>query len=906
MIPRPLVFLRAVLLPAAGLLSAGGGLAQGIVAPAPAAESPPEPARLSVFEVSTTRDEGYQARSTLSGTRTGELLVNVPVSISVMNAEFLQDIGADTLDRALEFAIGIQPEGEAYSTEGTIARGIQSSGGNSRVRNFFVWLPPTDTYNIERVEVIRGPNTVLYGETDPGGLVNSLSKRALGRNRQDLVLKVGSHGLARATVDVDRKLTEQLALRLNLLYQDAETWRNWEFDRRRAADLVASWRPSRTTTVHAQVERGEIDRNRTIPIPPDMFTNWTGAAVPFGAANAGATSFTNTGTSQINTSATIPFQMMLDGRIFDLSNAAYRAYRQSAGGTALELFDRDFSSRLYTKPGGPPAIAPIYASRMAGREIMPRTDNWSGPDSQEKESWINAGLSFQKQLGALTLELAGNWTDNRFDRYRPNTPSNGVRIDPNTNFPGTGESYLGEMYIDLQWINGHTRDAIRSYRAQAVYDADLGFTKQRLLVAWNHDFFTHRVRNGGEVVLPGTPAFAGTQIGRNQVRRRVYLADGNANRSTFGPRTVPGVTDYVVLTENQFWDTTSQGVSVAMLGQFLSERVRTMVGYRSDTFREYRVVPGARDADFRTRFDFVNGATWRRESQPSMSYGAVVRILPQLLAYANYAEAFRVGNQASLIDDSPPGPRIGSGLDYGLRFDLLGSRLTGGVTFYDIDFTNNTRAITPAVIQAFRRLMDQVDPADPRTFGGNDTVTTASTGYEIELVANPTKSWRLSTSYSHTKPVDTDSYPRFLELMGTIEKAQARIDPTIYRADFPIVDGFRRSISNGTVASGTRQNAFSLVTRYTFEQAWLKGFYVAGAARWKSELFSPGAAYGDIPAYRSYDGNVGYRTRLLKRPVTFTLSVQNLLDRIYVSGVRPGFYTYSPPREFSLTMRTQL
>ena len=864
-----------------------------------------EAVKLSVFEVNTTRDEGYQSRTTLSGTRTGELLVNIPVSISVMNAEFLQDIGADTLDRALEFAVGIQPEGEAYSTEGTIARGIQSSGGNSRVRNFFIWLPPTDTYNVERVEVIRGPNTVLYGETDPGGLVNTLSKRAMGINRQSLVLKAGSHGLARATFDVDRKINDQLALRLNLLFQDSETWRNWEYDNRRAADLVASWRPAKSTTIHAQVERGVVDRNRTIPIPPDMFTNWTGAAVPFGAATTGATSFANTGTSQINTSATVPFQLMLGGQIFDLSNAAYRAYRQSSGGTALELFDRDFSARLYTKPGGPPAIGPAYAGRMAGREIMPRTDNWSGPDSQEKESWVSTGLSFQHQIGPLALELAGNWTDDKFDRYRPNTPSNGVRIDPNTSFPGTNRSYLGEMYIDLQWINGHTHDAIQSYRAQAVYDLDLGFTQQRVLVSGNHDFFTHRVSNGGEVILPGAPGFAGTQIGRNQVRRRVYLADGNANRATFGPRTIPGVTDYVVLTDNQYWDTTSRGVSLALLGRFFGERLRTMAGYRRDDFREFRVVPGPRDADFRTKFDFVNGKSWRQESQPSTSYGAVLRVLPQVLVYANYAEAFRVGNQASLIDDSPPGPRIGSGLDYGLRFDLWGSRITGGVTFYDIDFTNNTRAITPAVIQAFRRLMAEVDPNDARTFGGNDTVTTASTGVELELVANLTKNWRLSANYSHTKPVDTNSFPRFLAMTRTIEAAQARLDPTLYRADFPIVDGFRRSISNGQVASGTRQDAFSLVTRYTFDRSFLKGVYVSGAARWKSALVSPGAAYGDIPGYTSYDGTVGYRTRLLKRPITFALAVQNLLDDIYVSGVRPGFYTYSPPRDYSLTMRTQ-
>src|SRR5205814_1273870 len=97
-------------------------------------------------------DHGYQATSTLSGTRTGELLKDIPVSISVLTPELLSDLGAMSFTEAVVYAPGVQDQGNAYSTNDTIMRGVRSdtiSGAGNLTRNFFITNAPVDLYNIE-------------------------------------------------------------------------------------------------------------------------------------------------------------------------------------------------------------------------------------------------------------------------------------------------------------------------------------------------------------------------------------------------------------------------------------------------------------------------------------------------------------------------------------------------------------------------------------------------------------------------------------------------------------------------------------------------------------------------------------------------------------------------------------
>src|SRR5689334_22893057 len=81
--------------------------AQTVPAPAPS-PAQDDPVELSPFEVTTRKDIGYASPTAMSGTRTNELLENLPNSISVLNQDFLQDIGANNFLDAVEFMPGAE------------------------------------------------------------------------------------------------------------------------------------------------------------------------------------------------------------------------------------------------------------------------------------------------------------------------------------------------------------------------------------------------------------------------------------------------------------------------------------------------------------------------------------------------------------------------------------------------------------------------------------------------------------------------------------------------------------------------------------------------------------------------------------------------------------------------------
>lgn len=143
--------------------------------PAPA----DEPVALSPFVVASQSDSGYSAQQTLSGTRTATNIADLPMSITVLTNEFLDDLGAVDVGQALLYDNITVPATDIFTsnistsyiirgfTAATMHNGFLSAGGST----------PVSRIAVDRVEVIKGPSSLLYGEMDPGGLVNIVSKR---------------------------------------------------------------------------------------------------------------------------------------------------------------------------------------------------------------------------------------------------------------------------------------------------------------------------------------------------------------------------------------------------------------------------------------------------------------------------------------------------------------------------------------------------------------------------------------------------------------------------------------------------------------------------------------------------------------------------------------------------------
>src|SRR5688572_13714133 len=133
---------------------------------------------LSPFEVTSEGDVGYQATNTISGTRLNSSLRDTAASVSAFTPEFLSDIAANNIGEMLAYATNVEAEFEdsnagfnsptTRKSDGTTSdfriRGIAASYAIDLVET----AAPQDNYNIERVEVSSGPNSVLFGLSSAG------------------------------------------------------------------------------------------------------------------------------------------------------------------------------------------------------------------------------------------------------------------------------------------------------------------------------------------------------------------------------------------------------------------------------------------------------------------------------------------------------------------------------------------------------------------------------------------------------------------------------------------------------------------------------------------------------------------------------------------------------------------
>ena len=254
----PLIFAATAL----GFFALAPARAQSALPPKPGANATEaatarnaEAVKLSVFTVSEQQDLGYESMQTTSGMRTVQDLKNVANSISIINAQFIEDIGATNLDEMSKwFVTGEANPDPALPNKG-IFRGIVN---NYAVRNGWIWYSPMESYATERVEILRGPNAFLYGEADLGGANNQITKRGLfTRDLTRIKLMVGSNDLLRAELDLNRRLSDKVAVRLAAVQQKNESWVHNVRREFRGIYGAVTYRPFRQTTISLMAEHAK-------------------------------------------------------------------------------------------------------------------------------------------------------------------------------------------------------------------------------------------------------------------------------------------------------------------------------------------------------------------------------------------------------------------------------------------------------------------------------------------------------------------------------------------------------------------------------------------------------------------------------------------------------------------------
>jgi len=233
-------------------------------------EPPAEPLALEEMQVTASAEradgpvQGYRATRSASATRTDTAIHETPQSIGVVPAQVVEDIGATRLEDALDYAGGVE-RGNNFGGQGLTEFLVRGFSTQEFYRNGFAvnrgYPNMPDANTLERIEVLRGPASMLYGRGDPGGTFNIVSKQPQAERRTVLGSQVNTDGLRRGTLDTTGALDESAAFtyRLNLVAEGSDSFRDHVESERYNIAPVLRWQLSDDT---ALILEGDYLHNR--------------------------------------------------------------------------------------------------------------------------------------------------------------------------------------------------------------------------------------------------------------------------------------------------------------------------------------------------------------------------------------------------------------------------------------------------------------------------------------------------------------------------------------------------------------------------------------------------------------------------------------------------------------------
>ena len=180
--------------------------------------------KLSEFNVSADRSNGYRAQNAITATGFGSNIIDTPVLINVLTSEFVQDVGGSLQSDVLRYVPGIvtNPNYESYINIRGFA-GLQSYRNGQYRRQLY------STWGMDRIEVIKGSSSIFFGLVRPGGVVNYITRKAeFGTQGGDARVSFGSWDFKKAEVNYNYGF-EKVAFRFGAGGIDADGWRNDDF-----------------------------------------------------------------------------------------------------------------------------------------------------------------------------------------------------------------------------------------------------------------------------------------------------------------------------------------------------------------------------------------------------------------------------------------------------------------------------------------------------------------------------------------------------------------------------------------------------------------------------------------------------------------------------------------------------
>ncbi len=223
----------------------------------------------------------YSQAGTSTATRTDTPLRDVPQAVTVITDDLIEDQAMRSMGDVVRYVPGVSMgQGEGHRDAPTLR-------GNSSTADFFVDGVRDDVqyyrdlYNAERIEVLKGPNAMIFGRGGGGGVINRVTEWANWSPERELALTVGADEQYRGEIDLGGALSQMAALRFNGMYEQSQSYRDFVELERYGLNPTAAIRLGENTTLGVGYEYFEDDRTVDRGVPSENGRPWDGSRSAF-------------------------------------------------------------------------------------------------------------------------------------------------------------------------------------------------------------------------------------------------------------------------------------------------------------------------------------------------------------------------------------------------------------------------------------------------------------------------------------------------------------------------------------------------------------------------------------------------------------------------------------------------
>jgi iron complex outermembrane receptor protein len=808
-----------------------------------------EPDDSAVFDldpfVVASNNVGYQARNSLSATKFNIEVRDVPITITSLTGEFLEDTYSQTLEDAVKFSAGITT-GSSQSAEEAgsfFIRGLRSLRSK---RNGIVQLYTQDMTNVQKVEVVKGPMSLLYGQVEPGGIINYLTLDALDEFRTTLKLTGGNYEHFRVQLNHTGPILEgdeddrgRLLYRFDTSYKADEGWRDNTKDERSFYSGLLEYKPFAGSTIEIQWDYLNQNSFNAAPLPKinkrwreiwvDIVASTPPGEQPFLRLLASQDPFSSYEIAENNFGFLVADNSeprLWDGYAthwpFKLNPVPTNAFNDVDHHTAhLEWRQQIWNS--------------WYAKLFIVYNDIRRESIWGQP-------W-GIGISGESGPG---------YSSNHWDRYNDDT-SYQLEITGKWNlFDIENESIIGFEYMDESFESFLTVDGASNIARPAIFE---------------------ETRTN-----PDNPYFS-PLVNVTNLADILYVDEGP----------LPQVVDE---------EKSNKAAFVSNVARFLGGDWLILGGVRFDDITIRRFQKNAQTGE-REEASFFN------DTSVSPQIGTSYRINEGLTIYSSYSESFvpqsgstpvlKSGDDLAAELPKPPAerdltrpvarePLLGTGYEFGAKFDFWEDRISGSMAFFHTELTGVEKTFfveVPGFLDA------RGQPQS--TLVGSQNNGREIDGFETELFIRPMDGLQVVLTYAYIDSTEL--------LASTITDIRGESNVTL-------------SIPSVSVP----EHQAGLWTKYSFDSGSLDGLSIGGGFNWLDKRYGAYSLRSGNPAASGFVGSdeavedrillgdqitwdllVSYEFGVSKIDYTLQLNIKNILDERFIL---PGGMPNEPMRAY--------